>query len=234
MFPTTSWTIVAAAGRHSTGSPDALAKLCAAYWFPVYAFIRRKGYRREQAEDLCQEFFAWILERGALAAARRERGRFRSFLLATAGNFLANEWDREHAQKRGGGASPLPLDFESGDVRYCREPFHEFTPEALFDRQWAMTILELALARLQEEQKRRGHTEQFERLRAFLTEDNVRGSYEEIAADLKIGVPALRTALHRLRRRYSELIREEIAAIVADPNEVEDEIRFLLAAVENP
>ena len=228
-FPTTSWSIVSDAGRH--GSGDALSKLCAAYWFPVYAFIRRRGYSREEAEDLCQEFFTWILQHGTLAAAHRERGKFRSFLLASASNFLANEFDRSHAQKRGGGGATLSLDFQAGEARYHHEPGHQLTPEALFERQWALALLDLVLARLREEHSRKEQAAQFDRLQMFLTGDQERGSYDQAATILNISDAAVRTAVHRLRRRYAELIREEIAAIINDPDEVEGEIHFLLAAL---
>jgi DNA-directed RNA polymerase specialized sigma24 family protein len=230
-FPTTSWTIVSAAGRHSSGSAEALNQLCASYWFPVYAFIRKRGYAREAAEDLSQEFFARILEHGALSGARRERGKFRSFLLASVTNFLANEWDRSQAQKRGGGCPALSLDFQAGETRYHIEPCHELTPEALFERQWALAVLDLVLARLREEFSRKGQAAQFDRLQVFLTGDQDHGSYDRAARDLNLSDGAARTAVHRLRRQYAELVREEIQLIVGDPDEVEGEIRFLLAAL---
>jgi len=230
-FPTTSWTMITLAAGESSGAAQALARLCEAYWFPVYAFIRSRGHSREQAEDLCQEFFAHILEDRALSAARRERGKFRSFLLASVGNFLANEWDREHALKRGGSCARLSLDFEASELRYQREPGHELTPEALFERAWALAVLDLVLARLREEEDQRGRAAQFERLSLFLTQDPGRGAYEQLAGGLGMKESALRTAVHRLRRRCADLVREEIAAIVADPGEVEGEIAFLLAAL---
>jgi len=231
-FPTTSWTMVSAAGRQSSGSADALNKLCGAYWLPVYAFIRRRGYSREESEDLSQAFFTRVLEHGALGEARRERGRFRSFLLVSVTHFLANEWDRARAQKRGGGCATLSFDFEAGEESYHREPYHELTPEALFERQWAMALLDRVLERLREEHARRGQAVQFDLLKVFLTGDQDRGSYHEVAAKLDMSDAAVRTAVHRLRRRYTELLREEIAATVADPEEVDAEIRFLLAALE--
>ena len=232
-FPTTRWTVISAAGRHSGGSAEALNELCGAYWFPVYAFIRRRGYSREAAEDLSQEFFARILEQDTLSRARRERGKFRSFLLASVTNFLANEWDRSQAQKRGGGCTTVPLDFQAGEARYHQEPCHELTPEALFERQWAVAVLDLVLARLREEHHRKGQAAQFDRLQVFLTGDRDHGSYGEVAGSLNLSDGALRTAVHRLRRRYGELVREEIGGIVGDPGEVEGEIRFLLAALEH-
>ena len=231
-FPTTSWTMVSAAGRHSCGSADALSKLCATYWLPVYSFLRRKGYSPEESEDLCQSFFTRVLEHGTLGEARRERGKFRSFLLASATHFVANEWDRSRAQKRGGDCATLSFDFEAGEESYHREPYHELTPEALYERQWAMALLDRVLGRQREEHARRGQAAQFDLLKVFLTGDQDRGSTHELTAKLDMSDAAIRTAVHRLRRRYAELLREEIAATVADPEEVDAEIRFLLAALE--
>ncbi len=231
-FPTTSWSLIATAGRDSSGSEDALSALCAAYWLPVYAFIRRKGYSREESEDLSQAFFTRVLEHRTLLEARQERGRFRSFLLASVTHFLANEWDRSRARKRGGDYLSLPFDFEAGEETYHREPFHELTPEALFARQWAEALLDRVLGRQREEYTRKGQTAQFDLLKVFLTGDQDRGSYQKVSAELDMSDAAVRTAVHRLRRRYAELLREEIAATVVDPNEVDDEIRFLLASLE--
>jgi RNA polymerase sigma-70 factor (ECF subfamily) len=233
-FPTTSWTVVLAAGGHAPGSAEALASLCAAYWYPIYAFVRRRGYAREEAEDLTQDFFARMLEHDTLAKARRERGRFRSFLLASVTNFLTNEWDRGRAQKRGGACVTLSLDFQSGEERYNREPSHRLTPEALFEQQWALAVLEHVLARLRLEHARKGHEAQFDRLKPFLTGDQDTGAYHQSAIDLNTSEAAVRTAVHRLRRHYAELLRQEIAATLADPGEVDGEIHSLLAALGKP
>jgi len=231
-FPTTSWSLIATAGRDSSGAADALSALCTAYWMPVYAFIRRKRYSREESEDLSQAFFARVLEHGTLLEARRERGRFRSFLLASVTHFLANEWDRSQTRKRGGDYTTLSFDFESGEEAYHREPYHELTPEALFARQWATALLARVLGGLSDEYARRGRGAQFERLKGFLTGDQDRGEYGQVAEELGMSDAAVRTAVHRLRHRYGELLREEIAATVVDAEEVDDEIRFLLAALE--
>ena len=230
-FPTTRWTIVSAAGCHSLNSAEALNELCAAYWFPVYAFIRRRGYSQEAAEDLCQAFFTRVLEHGTLGEARRERGKFRSFLLASLTNFLSNEWDRSQAQKRGGGVTTLSMDFGAGEARYHHEPCHELTPEALFERGWAIAVLDRVLDRLRAEHSHKGQAAQFDWLQVFLTGDQDHGSYDEVARSLNVSEGAVRTAVHRLRRRYADLVREEIEGIVGDPGEVEGEIRFLLAAL---
>jgi RNA polymerase sigma-70 factor (ECF subfamily) len=197
----------------------------------VYAFIRRRGYSPEAAEDLSQEFFARVLEHDTLSGARRERGKFRSFLLASLTNFLSNEWDRSQAQKRGGGMTTLSLDFGAGEARYHHEPCHDITPEALFERRWAIAVLDRVLAHLREEHSHKGQAAQFDRLQVFLTGDQDHGSYDDVARSLKLSEGAVRTAVHRLRRRYGELVREEIEGIVGDPGEVEGEIRFLLAAL---
>ena len=231
-FPTTSWSLIATAGHDSSGAADALSALCTAYWMPVYAFIRRKRYSPEESEDLSQAFFARVLEHRTLLEARRERGRFRSFLLASVTHFLANEWDRSKTRKRGGDYTTLSFDFKSGEETYHREPWHEVTPEALFERQWAMALLARVLDGLSGEYARRGRSAQFELLKAFLTADQDRGEYRQVAEELDMSDAAVRTAVHRLRHRYGELLRQEIAATVVDAAEVDDEIRFLLEALK--
>jgi len=231
-FPTTSWSLIAAANCDSSSAAEALSALCAAFWMPVYGFVRRRGYSRTESEDLSQAFFTHVLEHAVLAEARRERGRFRSFLLTSVSHFLANEWDRSQAQKRGGDVVTLSFDFEAGEQSYQREPYHELTPESLFARQWAMALLDRVLSRQREEYVRHGHGSQFDLLKVFLTGDQDRGAHHRIAGQLGMSEGAVRTAVHRLRRRYSELLREEIGATVADAGEVDDEIRFLLSSLE--
>ncbi len=223
--------MISAAGGGDNGSAQAMNDLCAAYWSPVYGFIRRKGHSREESEELTQEFFARMLEHGGLTAADRQRGKFRSFLLASVSNFLANQWDRATARKRGSGVPTLPLDFPVGEERFNREPCNGVTPETLFERQWALTLLGRVLDRLRDEHERKGQGALFARMNGFLTGEQERGSYESMALDLKMSEGAARTAVHRLRHRYAELVREEIKALVSDPNEVEGEIRCLLDAV---
>jgi RNA polymerase sigma-70 factor (ECF subfamily) len=224
--------MVSAAGGRSTNAAEALGRLCSLYWPPVYAFIRRKGHGREDAEDLTQAFFTRVLEHGVLAQAQRERGKFRSLLLASVTHFLANEWDRSQALKRGSGCTILSLDFDSAEHKYHLEPADELTPEALFEHQWAMALLDSVLARMCDEYTRRGQAVEFDALKLFLTGDQERGTYHEIAAKLSSSEGAIRTAVHRLRRRYADLVREAIADTVADQDEVDSEIRFLLAALE--
>ena len=173
-----------------------------------------------------------VIDHGTLGEARRERGKFRSFLLASVTHFVANEWDRSRAQKRGGDCATLSFDFEAGEESYHREPYHQLTPEALYERQWAMALLDRVLGRQGEEHARRGQAAQFDLLKVFLTGDQDRGSTHELTAKLDMSDAATRTAVHRLRRRYAELLREEIAVTVAGPEEVDGEIRFLLAALE--
>jgi RNA polymerase sigma factor (sigma-70 family) len=229
---TTSWTLVVAAGE--AGSPeadDALARLCGIYWYPVYAFIRRQGNDSEAARDLTQEFFARLIEKQYLRDVRRERGRFRSFLMVAVRHFLSNERNRARASKRGGGRPLLPLDVETAEGRYTREAVDAITPERLFDRQWAIALLAQVLDRLRAEMEAAGRQEQFARLKPLLTGESDERGYRAIGAELGMTEGAVKVAVHRLRRRYRELAREEIAAIVADPGAVDAELRHLAAAL---
>ena len=219
-----------AAGRGpASRSREALATLCESYWYPVYAFVRRLGHSAADAEDLTQAFFARLLEKDFVGAADPERGRFRSFLLASVKHFLANERDRETALKRGGGAAVVSLD--DAERRYRREPSHGLTPERAFERRWALTLLERTLAALREEQERAGHAERFTRLKCFLTGEGGAPSHAEVAAELGMTEGAVKVAVHRLRRRYRELLRAEIAETIADPSAVDDELRELFVAL---
>jgi RNA polymerase sigma factor (sigma-70 family) len=231
-FASTHWSLVAAAGRG--GSPEAraaLAVLCQAYWYPLYAYARRRLASADDAQDLTQEFFARLLEKDYLAAADPRRGKFRSFLLAAFKHFLAREHERAAAQKRGGGRRPLPLDFPDGERRYRHEPADPTTPETLFERRWALTLLEQVLARLRQEFTGAGKGPLFEALKGTLTGDGTAEPYARIGQDLGLSEPVVKTAVHRLRRRYQELLRAEVAQTVASPAEVEDELRDLFAAV---
>ena len=226
-FHTTHWTVVLAARRgDDTSARGALASLCATYWYPLYAFIRRRGYESHAAEDLTQEFFTRLLAKAWLAGVDPQRGKFRAFLLATLKHFLANEQDREHAQRRGGGQTLLPLDSGDAETRYRLEPADSATPEKAFERQWALAVLEQVLARLQAEAAADGKAALFAALQPFLVGDRGR-TYAAAAQALGLTEGALKVAVHRLRRRYRELLREEIAHTVADPAEIEDEIRYL-------
>lgn len=230
-FPTTHWSAVLTAGKRSTAeSRRALETLCQTYWYPLYAYVRRRGYSADQSEDLVQAFLLRFLEKSYLDDVRRERGRFRSFLLASLQHFLSNEWDRGRAKKRGGGVAPLPLELETAEGRYSLEPADTLTPETIFDRQWALAVLDQVHGELRREFERAGRGPQFESLSAFLTAEQT-PSYAETAALLKISEGSLRVAVHRLRRRYGRLLRSALEQTVSSPDQVDEEIRFLRTAV---
>jgi RNA polymerase sigma-70 factor (ECF subfamily) len=233
-FATTHWSLVLAAGqRASPESQQALATLCQTYWYPLYAFVRRQGHNAEDARDLTQEFFATLLEKDYLRIADSRRGRFRSFLLAAVKHFLSKQRERANTQKRGGGRQSLPLDFQTGESRYHQEPAHDITPESIYERRWALTLLHQVLQRLQEEFIQAGKQPLFERLKEFLTGDKSRGTYRQVAGELGLTEGAVKVAVHRLRQRYRELLRAEIAQTVTAPEEVDDELRQLFAAVRS-
>lgn len=231
-FAATRWSIVIAAGHRS--SPDsrrALESLCQTYWYPLYVYVRRRVTDVHEAQDLTQEFFTTLLERNALEAADRERGRFRSFLLTACRNFLADEWDKAKAQKRGGGRRTIPLNFQDAESRYSFEPADDLTPERLYEQQWALTFLEHVLSRLHDEFVAKGKEHHFQALKPFLSGDNEAGSYEAAARELGISEAAARVTAYRMRRRYREILRAEIAETVAELCEVDDEIRSLRATL---
>jgi RNA polymerase sigma factor (sigma-70 family) len=231
-FASTRWSLVVAAGQKaSPESAAALESLCRLYWYPLYAYARRRLPNAEDAQDLTQAFFAQLLDKGYLRQADPQRGRFRSFLLTAFKHFIANEQERADAQKRGGGRKLIGLDFDNGEQRFHQEPSHDATPEALFERGWALTLLEKSLHRLREELTGAGKEPLFESLKGMLTTDQTARPYSEIAADLGMSVEALKVAVHRLRRRYGELVRDEIAQTVSTTEEIEDELRNLFLAV---
>src|SRR5471030_1173901 len=229
-FPTTRWTLVFAAGDpHRREARSALVYLCENYWYPLYAYLRRRGYPAHRAQDLTQEFFIRVLEGRYLDRADPEKGRFRSFILTSLKFFVADEADRDRAQKRGGGTVE-PLEFPSGEQRYQREPAHDETPERIFERRWALTVLDRVVERLREEFVQHGRPEHFERLKVFLLGQSDT-PYAALAREMNTSEGALKVAIHRLRKRYRELFRREIADTVADPAEVESELRFLAAVL---
>ena len=231
-FVTTHWSLVVTAARSdTTRARAALEKLCRAYWLPIYTFIRRQGRNPHDAQDLTQAFFARLLEKNYLADADRGRGRFRSFLLASLKHFLANEWDKAGAKKRGGRQPVIPLDAADAESACDFEPADNATPEKIFERRWALALLEQVLRRLREEYTRDGKKTLFEQLKPTLTEASRAVRYADIAARLGTSEGAVKAAVHRLRRRYREILRAEIADTVADPGEIEDEIRNLFAAL---
>jgi RNA polymerase sigma-70 factor (ECF subfamily) len=205
-----------------------LETLCQTYWRPVYVFIRRRGHDREQAEDLTQEFFTLLLEKNYLIAANRERGRFRSFLLIAVKHFLANQWDREHAAKRGGRHIRISMDSLEVENWYLPAVVDEVTPETLFERRWAESLLEHVMSRLHTEFESAGKADEFEKLSMFLSRDSEDVRYTQLADEMGMSVGALRMAVHRLRRNYRRLLREEIAQTVSDPEQTDEELRHLL------
>jgi RNA polymerase sigma-70 factor (ECF subfamily) len=229
-FPTTRWTLVVAAGDpHQKDAQSALVSLCENYWYPLYAYLRRRGYPADQAEDLTQEFFTRVLEGRYLDRADREKGRFRSFLLTSLKFFVADEEDRQRARKRGGGQI-VSFEFSSGEDRYQREPAHDETPERIFERRWALSVIDRVVERLRLEFVQHGRLEHFERLKVFLLGQSD-APYEALAREMNTSEGALKVAIHRLRKRYRELFRQEIADTVADPADVESELRYLAAAL---
>ncbi len=239
-FHTTRWSLVARASEgEGADARAALEELCGAYWYPLYAYLRRRGNTADEAADFVQGFFAALLEKDYVAQADPERGRFRGFLMVAVRNFASKERAKARALKRGGGATTLSLDFDDGERRYAREPATQETPEALFERRWALTVLERAMTRLAESQRRGApaKAERFEALRPYLAGgggDAAAVSYREVGEPLGMSETAVKVAVHRLRQRYRDILRDEIAQTVEDPSEIDDEIRRLMAAVRAP
>lgn len=230
-FATTRWTLVVAAGLRSTPQSDmALEELCRTYWYPLYAYARRHVRSREDAEDLTQAFFASLLARNSLQGLDASRGKFRAFLLAALKHFMANAWDRAGRQKRGGGLLHLSLDWQNADARYVIEPADPSSPDVLYDRAWAVTLLERVVGRLREEHAGEGKAAQFDQLKPFLTVGKGAVSYGAVSETLGVSEGALRVAVHRMRHRYRELLREEIAQTLAEPSQVAEEMNALFAA----
>jgi RNA polymerase sigma factor (sigma-70 family) len=231
-FATTRWSLIREAGYgEGSAACEALAVLCEAYWYPLYAYVRRRGRQPAEAQDLTQAFFVHLLEGKALAVADPQRGRFRSFLLQSLKNFMATERRRQRARKRGGNRQPLPLDFESGEDRYRREPVDADTPERLFQRRWALTLLEESLAALRGEYESSGRGALFAALQPHLQGGSGALSYAELGASLGMSEGAVKVAAHRLRRRYREILRGTIAQTVSSPAEIDEELRELMGAL---
>ncbi len=231
LFATTHWSVVIAAGdKSSLEAQEALEKLCRTYWYPLYAYVRRKGHSPEDAQDLTQGFFAQLLERHSLRQVRGE-GRFRSFLLSALEHFLAAEWNRAHRQKRGGQFTFISLDEVSPEKRYQLEPVEEMTAEKIYDRRWAMTVLEQALEALRSECRASSKDALFAELSPVLCGDSAEAPYAEIATRLDLSEGAVKSAAHRLRARYGELVRQHIAQTVNSPLELEQELGHLTAAL---
>ena len=228
VFATTHWSLVLAAGdQQSPQSAEALEKLCRTYWYPLYAYARRTGHSRENAEDLTQAFFARLLEKNWVAHVDQSRGRFRSFLLLVMKRFLAVEWHKAHAQKREGSRRHLPLPLDTAETRYAREPVDTATPEQAFEKQWALTLLETVLSRLRTDYEREGKGCLFEALKPCLLGSRELQPYVELAAALHMSEGAVKVAVHRLRERYRERLKAEIANTVTSPSDVAAELRHL-------
>jgi RNA polymerase sigma factor (sigma-70 family) len=231
-FRSTHWSVVLAAGdSQSPQTSQALEKLCRAYWYPLYAFVRRQGWNPEDSQDLTQAFFAYLLEKKAFGKADPSKGRFRSFLLASLTNFLNNERDKLRRLKRGGGIEILPLEVERGEERYQAEPASKESPETIFERQWAQTVIEQVAARLNEEFTAAGQADRFGVLKDFLMGDSEHLSYADAGSRLGLSTTAVTSAIHRMRGRFRELFRAEIANTLDSPDNLDEEIRHLLNAL---
>jgi RNA polymerase sigma-70 factor (ECF subfamily) len=232
VFATTHWSVIVCAGE--TESPlaaEALSRLCGVYWYPLYAYVRRQGHDPHEAQDLTQEFFARLLAKNFLRSLDRQKGKFRSFLLAAMEHFLAKEWRDSRRLKRGGGQTMISLDDQDAESRYLIEPVETMTAEKIYERRWAFTLLEQAIHRLREEFEAAGKRPLFDGLSGFLSGERTGSSYAEAGLKLDMTEGAVKVAVHRLRQRYGELVRMEIANTVSAPDEVDDELRHLMTAL---
>jgi DNA-directed RNA polymerase specialized sigma24 family protein len=233
-FQTTSWSLVlAAAGQPTTHAHKAAAQLCRRYWRPVYSFVRRTGHSPDQAQDLTQGFFTVLLEKNYIGDADRQRGRFRSFLLTSVKHFLSNERDRAHALKRGGGQTPVSIDLMEAEGWYKAAAVESATPESLFERRWALSLLEQVMAKLRAEFAGAGKAGHFDKMSALLNGERDGAGYKKLAVELEMTAGALRVAVHRMRRKYRDLLRAEIAETISTPEEIDEEIRFLMSALSD-
>jgi RNA polymerase sigma factor (sigma-70 family) len=231
-FATTHWSVVLATRGESTKAKAALEKLCRVYWWPLYGFVRRNGYTPEEAQDLTQAFFARLLERRDLATVSKEKGRLRSYLLASLRNFLSKARDRELTVKRGEGRPLISLEDLLARERVDQEPAHKLSADRVYERRWALTLLEQVLARLRAEYEAAGKLPLFDRLKELLARESGQPSQAEIAAELQMTENAVKQAFHRMRHRYRQLLQEEIAHTVAAPDDVEDELRYFIAVLQ--
>jgi len=228
-FQTTRWSLIlAAGGENSSAAHAALSSLCDLYWYPLYAYVRRRGRSPDDARDLTQAFFASLLERRDFELLTRERGRFRAFLLASLKHFLANDFAHRHTLKRGGGVAPVSLTLDPAEERYAREPADVTTPEMLYERRWALTVIERVFSTLRHEWQQQQREQEFEALRSCLLGTAPPGGYAATAAGLAMSEGAVKTAVHRLRRRFRTQLRQDIAETVSEPGEIEEELRYLI------
>jgi len=233
-FRTTHWSAVLLAGRAASPEGDrALEELCRTYWYPLYAYVRRQGRSAEDAQDLTQGFFARLLERKHLSLADPQRGRFRTFLLSSLKNFLITEWEKSRTLKRGGGHAFLSWDEQNAENRYLAEPVDDLTPERIYEKRWAVTLLEQVMTRLREQYAANGKSQLFDALKPHVWADTLADGYDSIAAQLGMSDGALRVAMHRLRESFRELLRAEVACTVESPAEVDEELRHLVASLRN-
>jgi RNA polymerase sigma-70 factor (ECF subfamily) len=223
--------VLAAARSDTTAAQAALEKLCQTYWYPLYAYVRRRGHSPQDAQDLTQAFFARLLEHHWVGGAERDRGRFRTFLLTAMSRFLAGEWDKARAQKRGGGVIHVPLQLDTAETRYGCEPADDCTPEQCYERRWALTLLDAVLQRLRSEYERAGRAELFAGLDSSLVGSRESQPYAELAPKLDMSESAVKVAVHRLRKRFRKLLRAEIAQTMAATDDVDEELRHLLAVL---
>jgi RNA polymerase sigma factor (sigma-70 family) len=231
-FATTHWTLILTARNlSSSDARQALEDLCRLYWYPLYAFLRRQGYDADKAQDLTQGFFARLLEKHYLDDVRPERGRFRTFLLTSLKHFALNEHDREQAIKRGRGVRVVPLEVETAEGLYALEPRDDSTPESVFERRWALTLLDRALARVRSEYAGVGKEALFDRLRPYLVREDDARPYIALGSELEMSEGAIRVAVHRLRRRFAAVLRDEIASTVSSDREVDEELKYLSTVV---
>lgn len=231
-FDATQWSVVlAAVDSQSVVARKALATLCETYWQPLYVYVRHRGYSREEAEDLTQEFFTRMIQRDGLRNVRKELGRFRSFLLVSLRNFLADEWDRSHAQKRGGDNPTISMDFSTVEVTIASAARNHSTPESIYEKAWAHTVLSAVLDRVEREYAESGRAEIFEFLKDLIVDPGSVPPYQELADHLGMSEGAVKTAAHRLRKRYRRALKEHVAQTLDDPSEVDDEIRYLISVL---
>jgi len=231
-FTTTHWSVVLTAKQQTSAEAEAaLERLCRIYWWPLYAFLRRRGYEHHEAEDLTQEFFARLLAKDFLRAVDQSKGKFRSYLLASMENFLAKQWRRAKAQKRGGGLQFVSLDADLVESRYAQVATATTSAEKVFEQQWALTVLDQVVSRLREEFRTNGKKSEFEALKTFLTGERRTGAYAEMAEKLGTTEPAVKMIVYRMRQRYGELLHAELAQTVSRPEDVEEELRALFAAL---